>query len=158
MRSRDVRQVALALLLILVFVAARGEAKEPKAPGVDAQIDFGVKMAKRGLWNEALFRFLQASYLRADDPKILNNVAVAYEATGQYEAALESYQEALRVAPSNRDLRANYSRFVEFYQSFKPDKSAEEIEAEAAADADDGAPEESEEQAAPTATEELGDG
>jgi tetratricopeptide (TPR) repeat protein len=151
MRLRDVRRPALVLLLVPAFVAASVAAKEPKAPSVDAQIEFGVKMAKRGLWNEALFRFLQASYMRADDPKILNNVAVAYEATGQYDEALESYQNALRVAPSNRELRANYSRFVEFYQSFKPDKSAEEVEAETAEEEGAGDPEE------PGPAEEPGD-
>ena len=158
MRSRDVGRYALALMLVLVFVAVGGEAKEPKAPSVDAQIEFGVKMAKRGLWNEALFRFLQASHERANDPKILNNVAVAYEATGQYDEALESYQKALKVSPSNRDLRANYSRFVEFYQSFKPDKSAEEIEAEDTGDDGTEAPEAPAEDAGTGAPEEPGDG
>ena len=132
MRSRNVRRTLLVLMLCSVFVASSAGAKAPKAPDVDTQIEFGVKMAKRGLWNEALFRFRQASHLRVDDPKILNNVAVAYEATGQYDAALETYQRALKVSPGNRDLRANYSRFVEFYQSFKPDKSAEDLAAEQA--------------------------
>ena len=140
MRSQNVRRTLLALMLCSVFVASSAGAKAPKAPGVDSQIDFGVKMAKRGLWNEALFRFRQASHLRVDDPKILNNVAVAYEATGQYDAALETYQKALKVSPGNRDLRANYSRFVEFYQSFKPDKSAEDLAAEQAEEAEEAEP------------------
>ena len=101
MRSRNVRRTLLVLMLCSVFVASSAGAKAPKAPDVDTQIDFGVKMAKRGLWNEALFRFRQASHLRVDDPKILNNVAVAYEATGQYDAALETYQKALQWDPEN---------------------------------------------------------
>ena len=67
--------------------------------------------------------------------------AVAYEATGQYERALETYQKALKSAPGDRNLRANYSRFVEFYQSFKPDKSAEDLASEEAAESDGGAEE-----------------
>jgi Tfp pilus assembly protein PilF len=66
---------------------------------------------------------------------VWNNLAVAYEATGQFEQAREAYQRALRMQPDNRELRRNYSRFVEFYQSFKPEEPAE-AEAPAAAGAD----------------------
>ena len=60
------------------------------------QLDFGVSMARRGLWNEALFRFQQAQEERPGDARILNNIAVAYEAVGLFDEALETYQEALR--------------------------------------------------------------
>lgn len=152
MRSRIVRRTVLAWTLCSILVGSAVVAKEPKAPDVESQIEFGVKMAKRGLWNEALFRFQQASHLKVDDPKILNNVAVAYEATGRYDEALETYQRALKVAPGNRDLRANYSRFVEFYQSFKPDKSAEDLAAERTAEGGAG------DEEAPDAADEPGDG
>ena len=85
-----------------------------------SQLKFGVDMARRGLWNEALFRFKGALVSRPGDAKILNNIAVAYEALGLFEQALEAYKKALEASPSNRELRANYSRFLEFYQSFKP--------------------------------------
>ena len=89
-------------------------------------MEFGVTMAQRGLWSEALFRFQQADRESPGDPKVLNNLAVAYEATGQYDKALASYKEALQVAPENRDLRRNYARFVEFYQSFRPQEETPE--------------------------------
>lgn len=84
------------------------------------EISFGVKMAQRGLWNEALFRFEQVAEERPDDARVLNNLAVAYEAVGQFDNALETYQRALRADPGNRELKRNYSRFAEFYQAFKP--------------------------------------
>lgn len=86
----------------------------------EAQMRFGVQMAQRGLWNEALFRFRQARRMNPNNPRILNNLAVAYEAVGLFEEALQAYQEALRLDPGNRDLRRNYGRFVEFYQNFRP--------------------------------------
>jgi tetratricopeptide (TPR) repeat protein len=56
---------------------------------------------------------------------VWNNVAVAYEATGNYEEALKSYRKALELAPSDQEIKRNYARFVEFYQSFKPKKDGE---------------------------------
>jgi tetratricopeptide (TPR) repeat protein len=114
------------------------------ASAAGSQLEFGVDMAKRGLWNEALFRFRQAERERPGDPQVLNNIAVAYEALGLFEEALEAYRKALDVSPSNRDLRANYSRFHEFYQSFRP------VEPEAGGEAGEETevePEESEEAA-----------
>ena len=52
---------------------------------VDADIDFGVDMARKGLWSEALFRFQQADKAEPNTGRILNNMAVAYEAVGLSE-------------------------------------------------------------------------
>jgi Tfp pilus assembly protein PilF len=113
---------ALILSLPLILVACGGGYGRPDS--AHSQLAFGVDMAKRSLWSEALFRFHQAERLDPDNPRVLNNLAVAYEATGEYQKALEYYQKALKRSPDNRDLRANYSRFVEFYQGFKPDEKA----------------------------------
>ncbi len=83
-------------------------------------MQFGVEMARNGLWREALFRFENAERQRPGDPEILNNIAVAHEALGNFDLALEAYRLALDRAPGNNDLRRNYSHFTEFYQSFRP--------------------------------------
>ncbi|MEM7050513.1 MAG: tetratricopeptide repeat protein [Acidobacteriota bacterium] len=103
--------------------------------GVSAQVDFGVDMARRGLWSEALFRFQQAERLEPNNFRVMNNLAVAYEANGLFDEALEAYQKALGASPNNRELRRNYSRFVEFYQSFRPD---DEDDSEGSAAANEG--------------------
>lgn len=105
-------------ILPLLLTACGGGYGRPEQPG--SQLAFGVDMARRGLWSEALFRFHQAERLDPNNPRVYNNLAVAYEATGDFDKALEYYQRALRAAPDNRELRANYTRFVEFYQGFKP--------------------------------------
>ena len=116
---------ALVMALSLGY-AAPSDAQEPLArtseiTDAKEQLSFGVKMARRGLWSEALFRFKQARRLDPSNPRVLNNMAVAYEALGHFDKALETYQEAVRLQSSDRDLRKNYSRFVEFYRAFRPD-------------------------------------
>jgi tetratricopeptide (TPR) repeat protein len=118
MRPKKTWRLAAALALAATIPACAGNAA---GPNLDAESDFGVEMARRGLWSEALFRFKQAEKARPNDAKVLNNVAVAYEAVGQFELALEAYQRALRANPSNRELKQNYSSFIEFYQGFKPE-------------------------------------
>ena len=117
----------IILLLLLGSVAAHG-GRKASADNASEQLAFGVDMAKRGLWSEALFRFKQAQRQRPDDPRILNNMAVAHEALGNFDRALEYYQQAIKADRTNRELKRNYSRFIEFYRAFKPDQqqSAEE--------------------------------
>lgn len=112
-------------LLSHAVLPAVAEAKGKSQATASEQLSFGVKMAQRGLWGEALFRFEQAARLAPNDPKVLNNLAVAYEALGRFDLALEAYQKAVR-SSSNRELRGNYTRFVEFYQSFKAEETKED--------------------------------
>ncbi len=88
----------------------------------EAQLRFGVQMAQRGLWSEALFRFEKAEKLDPNNARILNNLAVAQEAAGRYDDALATYKKALGLAPGDRDLKQNYAHFVDFYESFRPPK------------------------------------
>jgi tetratricopeptide (TPR) repeat protein len=119
MRRRLLSVVGLAALLGPVIAGAA-----PPGASAQEQLSFGVEMARRGLWNEALFRFRQADRLDPDNPQILNNLAVASEATGQFEKALALYRRALEISPGDRDLRRNFSRFIEFYQGLKPEGEA----------------------------------
>lgn len=115
--------LAVALVLPAVAVAADTPAEK--------QLDFGADMARRGLWKEALFRFQQADRLDPNNSRILNNIAVSFEALGLFDEALEVYRKALQVGPGDEELKGNYSRFVEFYQSFRPREETGETEADA---------------------------
>jgi Tfp pilus assembly protein PilF len=124
MRPRVSWRLAAAFVLLTALVACSSngsKAVTTGGPSTSAEVDFGVSMAKRGLWAEALFRFQQSDMDRPNDPEILNNMAVAYEAVGQFEKALETYKRALQAGPSNSDLKRNYSAFIAFYQSYRPD-------------------------------------
>jgi tetratricopeptide (TPR) repeat protein len=114
---RSPRVAVTVLALSLLWTAGCSHYRRPDQPA--SQLSFGVDMAKHGLWSEALFRFHEAESLDPNNPRIQNDLAVAYEAAGDYDRALESYKKGLKLDPNNRELRANYARFVEFYQGFK---------------------------------------
>ena len=115
------RRVAVMLALTVMGFSGGVVGQDKKSSGaVESDVDFGVKMAQRGLWKEALFRFQQADLQEPNNSRLLNNIAVAYEAVGEYDKALETYKQALQVNASDRELKQNYSRFLEFYQAYNP--------------------------------------
>jgi Tfp pilus assembly protein PilF len=132
--------LALTLLLGSTLLVASCASGGTASSGTAArQLEFGVAMAQRGLWSEALFRFERAQRLDPNSFRVLNNLAVAYEANGRFDDALATYRRALALDPANRELRRNYARFVEFYQSFRPEETIEEEAGAAGAPAASGA-------------------
>lgn len=129
--------VAVVTAALSTACGSTGTGRGASAPAhtAEQQISFGVDMARRGLWSEALFRFHQAEQLEPQSPRIQNNLAVAYEATGEFEQALQHYQQALKLDPNNRDLRANWTRFSQFYSAFTNQKRAQGAAAGATAPA-----------------------
>jgi hypothetical protein len=121
---RQTKSPTAALLVLLACalpVASCTGYGKPNQPSTE--LAFGVDMARRGLWSEALFRFHAAEKADPENPRVQNNLGVAYEAQGDFDKALACYKRALQLAPNNREMRANYTRFVEFYQAFKaPEK------------------------------------
>ena len=115
--SRGLARFVLLALALSLFAAPA--ASKDKKNDASQQMQFGVDMAKRGLWSEALFRFKQVEKIQPNNARNLNNMAVAYEALGLFEQALDYYQQAIKGNPSDKDLKRNYSRFVEFYRSYK---------------------------------------
>ncbi|MDX1631763.1 MAG: tetratricopeptide repeat protein [Thermoanaerobaculia bacterium] len=111
------RAFIIAFVLSGMALTACGGRRPPRQPG--DQLDFGIRMAREGLWSEAYFRFQQAAGAGERDPRVLNNLAVAAEALGRFDEALEHYRRALEVAPGNREIKENYDRFVSFYDSFR---------------------------------------
>jgi Flp pilus assembly protein TadD len=123
------------LTLSLVLIAGAVLAKNTDAKQAEEQLEFGYKAAKRGYWQEALTRFEAADRLTPNQPKILNNIAVALEANGRFDEARTTYEAGLALDPSNPALKKNMKRFEEFYQTFvtsededdeSPDDSGEE--------------------------------
>ncbi len=123
MNGLKVAPRAVTVSVILLCSLAASSASGKSAADGKSQLAFGVDMAKRGLWSEALFRFEQARQLEPQRVAILNNLAICYEAGGRFEEALATYREAARLAPDNRVVKQNLSRFTEFYQGYRPRKA-----------------------------------
>ena len=83
----------------------RGKSKE--------QIEFGIKVAQIGLWNEALYRWEKATQLDPNYAAAWNNLAIAYEHEGKFDEAKKAYEKALQLEPKNLMIRQNYDLFKE---------------------------------------------
>lgn len=80
---------------------------------------FGVDAARNGLWREAIFRWEKLLKAEPDNPRLRNNLAVAYEGLGEADSARREYREALRLAPGSREIRDNYVSFLELCKAFR---------------------------------------
>lgn len=100
--------VMLSLGLLLVISCAH-----TKYPTFDQELDFALFAAKRGLWEEARFRFENLLRMQPDNAQIHNNLAVAYEALKNYEKAEQEYIRALKLAPDNEVIKKNYQQLTQ---------------------------------------------
>jgi len=105
------KRVVVAVIAVGLFATACAHENLQKPAGQD---DFGVQMAKMNLWREAMFRFKRAVQIDPGDARAHNNLAVAYEAVGDFENARKEYLEALKLDRTNSYIQKNYSRYVEF--------------------------------------------
>ncbi|HEX6083708.1 MAG TPA: tetratricopeptide repeat protein [Thermoanaerobaculia bacterium] len=105
---------AVVFLLLGIGCGSGGDLAKP-----ETQREFGVRMARMNLWREAMFRFRREVQIAPQNAMAHNNLAVALEATGDFDGAAKEYREALRLDRQNQYIQKNYSRFVEFTQKAK---------------------------------------
>lgn len=70
----------------------------------------GVAQAKSGLWREAFETWNTARQYAPDDPAIYNNMGVAAELKGDYDAAEQFYRKALELRPDKSQYMQNINR------------------------------------------------
>jgi type IV pilus assembly protein PilF len=95
----------LASLASPVYADARSDAK--------AQVEFGINVAQRGLWREAIYRWERAVEIDPTYAAAFNDLAVAYEHEGQLEKARQAYEKAIALEPNNTLIKQNYELFKE---------------------------------------------
>jgi Flp pilus assembly protein TadD len=78
-----------------------------------SQVEFGINVAQRGLWREAIYRWEKAVQLDPTYAAAFNDLAIAYEHEGQLEKARKAYEKALEIEPNNSQIRQNYELFKE---------------------------------------------
>ena len=87
------------------FADAKSEAK--------SQVEFGINVAQRGLWREAIYRWEKATELDPTYAAAFNDLAIAYEHEGQLDKARKAYEKAIELDPNNTQVRQNYELFKE---------------------------------------------
>jgi type IV pilus assembly protein PilF len=113
-----VRIISAALLCLALgapsaFADQRDEAKE--------QVEFGIQVAQRGLWREAIYRWERATQLDPTYAAAFNNLAVAYEHEGQLDKARAAYEKAVALDPNSEMIRQNFDLFKEINDRAKKD-------------------------------------
>ena len=103
----------LTCFSVVVLLAATAVAHAQDRGKSKEQIEFGIKVAQNGLWNEALYRWEKATQLDPTYAAAWNNLAIAYEHQGNFTEAQKAYEKALQLEPKNAMIRQNYDLFKE---------------------------------------------
>ncbi len=88
-----------------LYADPRGDAK--------AQVAFGIDVAQKGLWREAIYRWEKAAQIDPTYAAAYNDLAVGYEHEGQLDKARQAYEKALEIEPGNAQIRQNFELFKE---------------------------------------------
>lgn len=99
----------LLALAVAVPVPAHADARSE----AKAQVEFGISVAQRGLWKEALYRWKRAVELDPSYAAAFNNLAIGYEHSGEFDEARVAYEKAVQLEPNNALIRQNYDLFKE---------------------------------------------
>jgi Flp pilus assembly protein TadD len=97
--------LGVSLVASPTFADARGDARR--------QVEFGISVAQKGLWREAIYRWQRATEIDPTYAQAFNNLAIAYEHEGQLDKARDAYEKALAIEPNNLLIQQNYDLFKE---------------------------------------------
>ena len=103
----------IAALIIAVLALAAAPLAADARDDAKKQVEFGISVAQRGLWREAIYRWEKATELDPTYAAAYNDLAIAYEHEGQLDKARKAYEKALELDPNNTQVRQNYELFKE---------------------------------------------
>lgn len=102
-----------ALFVLFAAVIGAGPVYADTRSDAKAQVDFGIDVAQRGLWREAIYRWERAVAIDPTYAAAFNDLAVGYEHEGQLDKARAAYEKAVALEPDNPQIRQNYELFKE---------------------------------------------
>lgn len=108
---RVVSRLTLVCLIAATLLLQASPNDYAKAPNAKETMVFAADMAERGNWREASFRWKRLMDQTGPDAKLLNNLAVAAEASGEMEQAGEFYEQAIDLAGGALEISENLRRF-----------------------------------------------
>jgi Tfp pilus assembly protein PilF len=103
------------LILIVLFIGTvfGSPALADVRSDAKAQVAFGINVAQRGLWREAIYRWEKAVEIDPSYAAAFNDLAIAYEHEGQLDKARKAYEKAVELEPQNAEIRQNFELFKE---------------------------------------------
>lgn len=99
----------LAAFITLAPLPARADSRSE----AKSQVEFGIAVAQRGLWKEAIYRWERAVDIDPTYAAAHNNLAIAYEHEGIFDKARVAYEKAIELDPKNTLIRQNFELFKE---------------------------------------------
>lgn len=112
-----------AFVALIAAVSASPSFADAKSDA-RAQVEFGINVAQRGLWREAIYRWEKATELDPTYVAAYNDLAIAYEHEGQLDKARKAYEKALELDPNNTQVRQNYELFKEINDRTSAEKGS----------------------------------
>ena len=101
------------LTVMLLLGAAAAPLAADARSDAKKQVEFGIAVAQRGLWREAIYRWERAVQIDPKYAEALNNLGIAYEHEGDLPKARAAYEKALELEPENALIKQNYELFKE---------------------------------------------
>ena len=101
------------LTILFLFGATAASSAADARTDAKKQVQFGITVAQRGLWREAIYRWERAVQIDPTYAEALNDLAIAYEHEGDLEKARVAYEKALEIDPNNAAIKQNYELFKE---------------------------------------------
>ena len=102
-----------ALVVVVALTAFAPSAYADARSSAKSQVEFGIKVAQNGLWNEATYRWQKAVEIDPTYAAAWNNLAIGYEHEGKFDEASQAYDKAVTLDPKNLLIRQNYDLFKE---------------------------------------------
>jgi tetratricopeptide (TPR) repeat protein len=103
-REVEVKKIILVTIGVLLMAACA-------VNSYHSDFAFANKLAKEGLWQEAIFRWQKTATPGGGSAALHNNLAVAMEGLGRYDDARREYELALKLAPADKQIQSNFTRF-----------------------------------------------
>jgi Flp pilus assembly protein TadD len=117
-RNPEPRYRSLAAIVAIALLATQARAASDLSPR--QLMRFGVEAARQGLWREAASRWERAVKDDGANPRLHNNLAVAYESLGRFDDAEREYAAARKLAPDSREIHDNQESFLQMHAASKP--------------------------------------
>jgi Flp pilus assembly protein TadD len=110
----------VAVLLLTLAMAVPAYAAADPRSDAKKHVEFGVLVAQKGLWREAILQWERAVEIDPTYAAAHNDLAIAYEHEGELDKARAAYEKAIAIEPNNQYIKQNFELFKEINDRATP--------------------------------------